>query len=594
MDIEGDCGSGSDNVEGDCGSGSANVEGDSGSGSDKPTVPLGLQHHRGRTPKAIATIGALSLFFIVGSQTGPLATRLVYHGNPQQFNDWFDMHGSGKIIVAVGIGRWHLLGKTDPVPPHANKLKKLWRCSSDIVGWVSYVLEDFIVPDIGFVNYNNERPEQLWNKFCNIDFIHPFEPGGAKVLCEWIQDWKQKFEVSVLEMCVCCFGVAVVLNICDRLSPMYMVPIRAQRGPRRSDLIGGKPAKSAIHRFRVHLKCARASVDDRPQQLALPMTSSFGGWPAHILFKWVKATLYTKTLRKMGRAKRAFAEIMDLDEIALERVRNSKDVGYEQLRKARTKWDICWNLAFRRFFAQPSYSQSWLNLFVDCSPQKRGQKLFSASLEVIVDSIETYFLRRMFPQTSIGVSCTTLLGKVATLLWAIYLLVCLNYYAFLSFLGCVTWILTDYGTENGGPRFSRYLWCVFVAFGVHVPADAVQLDFLFPHAMLAPGWEHSIDGLLRYFLCLFPWFPTILRDLKKNLAILINRYGPNLADTLDMAGLRGAAAVIRKQSVATFVHWRLGTTLEVCKDCCINFPILKLNLESIRAYLHTQYATLSS
>lgn len=203
MDIEGDCGSGSDNVEGDCGSGSANVEGDSGSGSDKPTVPLGLQHHRGRTPKAIATIGALSLFFIVGSQTGPLATRLVYHGNPQQFNDWFDMHGSGKIIVAVGIGRWHLLGKTDPVPPHTNKLKKMWRCSSDTVGWVSYVLEDFIVPDIGFLNYNNERPEQLWNKFCNIDFIHPFEPGGAKVLCEWIQDWKQKFEVSVLEMCVC-------------------------------------------------------------------------------------------------------------------------------------------------------------------------------------------------------------------------------------------------------------------------------------------------------------------------------------------------------------------------------------------------------
>ena len=144
------------------------------------------------------------------------------------------------------------------------------RCSSDIVGWVSYVLEDFIVPDIGFVNYNNERPEQLWNKFCNIDFIHPIEPGGAKVLCEWIQDWKQKFEASVLEMCVCCFGVTVVLNICVRASPMFMVPIRAQRGPRRSDLIGGKPAKSAIHRFRVHLKCARASVDDRPPTASSP------------------------------------------------------------------------------------------------------------------------------------------------------------------------------------------------------------------------------------------------------------------------------------------------------------------------------------
>ena len=277
---------------------------------------------------------------------------------------------------------------------------------------------------------------------------------------------------------------------------------------------------------------------------------------------------------------------MDLDEIALERVRNSKDVGYEQLRKARTKWDICWNLAFRRFFAQLSYSQSWLNLFVDCSPQKRGQELFSASLEVIVDSIETYFLRRMFPQISIGVSCTTLLGKVVSLLWAIFLLVGPNYYAFRSFLGCVTWILTDYGTEKGVPDFQDILGVFLVAIGVHVPADAVQLDFLFPHAMFAPGWEHSIDGLLRYFLCLFPWFPTFLRDLK-NLARLINRYGPNLADTLDMAGLRGAAAVIRKQSVATLAHWRWGTILEACKDCCISFPILRLNLESIRAYLHT-------
>ena len=75
----------------------------------------------------------------------------------------------------------------------------------------------------------------------------------------------------------------------------------------------------------------------------------------------------------MGKAKSSFADLMDLDEITRERVRNSKDVGYTQLRKARKKWGICWNLAFRRFFAQLSYSHSWINLFVDCSPQKRGQ-----------------------------------------------------------------------------------------------------------------------------------------------------------------------------------------------------------------------------
>ena len=191
----------------------------------------------------------------------------------------------------------------------------------------------------------------------------------------------------------------------------------------------------------------------------------------------------------------------------------------------------------------------------------------------------------MFPQISIGVACTTLLGKVVTLLWAIFLIIGPDYHAMRTFLDLVTFILSDYGTEKGIVDFPDVLLDFLAAIDVKVPTDAERLPFLFPHGIHSPGWEHSIDGLVRFYFCLFPWFPGFLRDLK-NLARLMNRYGPNLADVLDAAGRRGAGTIIRKQTVSSFAHWRWGTIRDVARDCMTCHPILQNNLDALASYLN--------
>jgi hypothetical protein len=313
-----------------------------------------------------------------------------------------------------------------------------------------------------------------------------------------------------------------------------MVPIRANRGPQRSQVWGDQPTSRAIKRFTVKLSLDKVT---QPLQVdVLPTKSKFGGVPAHVLFKSVVASQFVKSLRKMGDAKRAFANVLadELDAGALERINVSKDHQYETLRKARTKWDICWNLAFRRFFATLFYSEVCISLFVDCSPQKRGLELFSASFDIGIRNFEK-FARRMFPQVCIGISCTSLLGKVVTLLWDIFLIVGPDYNKIRCFLGCVFVILTDYGTEKGIVDYPDVLFEFMQAIGCLILNNAERRLFLFQNALHSPGWEHSIDGLLRFFLCLFKWFPAFLKDLKSP-ARLLNRYSRGMVETLKNDG----------------------------------------------------------
>ena len=172
-------------------------------------------------------------------------------------------------------------------------------------------------------------------------------------------------------------------------NPMYMVPIRATRAARRAQLVSGEPTLTLIRRFMVQLS---QRTSQPPQQTT---TSKFGGWPADVLFRWLAATLHTRSLRAMPKAKRAFARILELSPEKLDSIEKSRDVNYERLRVSRTKYDLCWILSFRRFFAQMRYSCMWSNLYVDSSPQKRGQELYSASFEIINGGIAIFFAQNV-------------------------------------------------------------------------------------------------------------------------------------------------------------------------------------------------------
>ena len=109
-------------------------------------------------------------------------------------------------------------------------------------------------------------------------------------------------------------------------------------------------------------------------------------------------------------------------------------------------------------------------------------------------------------------------------------------------------------------------------------------------ALHSPGWEHVVDGLLRFFLCQFPWFSSHLRDLK-HLARLMNIHYLGLAECLENVGKRGTTQVLRSMSVSSFAHWRWGTICKVSKDCGVVQPILKDNLHHIETFFCEEFAT---
>ena len=73
------------------------------------------------------------------------------------------------------------------------------------------------------------------------------------------------------------------------------------------------------------VSCNVARSSPGGQQLAtLATVSRFGGWPAHVLFRWVNATMHLKAMRQMREAKKAFASIMDLYAETIQRIKITK------------------------------------------------------------------------------------------------------------------------------------------------------------------------------------------------------------------------------------------------------------------------------
>ena len=238
------------------------------------------------------------------------------------------------------------------------------------------------------------------------------------------------------------------------------------------------------------------------------------GWDgahlAHILIEWLGASSYIKQQRQVWAASKSFYSVLARHKgISLSSlVGDLRPPNGEVLRVSRVKLDCVANLLFRGVFQRLPDA---LDIFVylDSSPQVRGNELFAASFEIYNRADDSWwFDRRHMRLVALGRDFLDAAGKTMALLWAIWLMVGPCWQQMRRFCSMIRVILTDMGTERLIYSMVDLLTDFFELMLGMVP-DIPRLPRMFPNCISMPGWMHGWDVIPSSWVLLSPLFSKV-------------------------------------------------------------------------------------
>ena len=141
------------------------------------------------------------------------------------------------------------------------------------------------------------------------------------------------------------------------------------------------------------------------------------------------------------------------------------------LLRARVRLDCVAMLLWRLLLESTAIDAIHINVYMDGSPQYRGQEMFASVLDVFIaeDGIEKPWLRRiLLPLVNLGSACLDATGKTVCFLWQLLLM--FGPVLLPAILGRIRCILTDNGTERPFRILQYYEAFVFrIAFDLTPP-----------------------------------------------------------------------------------------------------------------------------
>ena len=287
---------------------------------------------------------------------------------------------------------------------------------------------------------------------------------------------------------------------------------------------------------------------------------------APLLIEWLSASSFIKQQSQTWQAARACFKVLAKhrgireDEV----VGDLRAANGEVLRFARIKLDCVCSLLFRDIFAAlPDHCDIFI--YLDSSPQVRGQELFAASWEVFDNKANKFIItRRYMPLVALGRDFLDAAGKTLALLWLIFLLVGPAWSSMRRLCNMVKAILTDMGTErliHSQPDVLPDFFELMHDFKVPCP---LQLR-MFPNCLSMPGWQHGWDLMMRRALLALPFFPSFIAGLR---AVVSFFRAPLLVDVLvrDICsrGYNMIGDMVKALKVPSIAEWRWGTVAAAC------------------------------
>ena len=395
------------------------------------------------------------------------------------------------------------------------------------------------------------EPADLW------ELIKDRVADDGRPLLQHVAEWSGGYDREPI-----CWKVCTKLAVAATRSVWPLLHVCAFTGRmKRCNLMSAFPSCSTLQRFRAELARAVQNLDGETARVGV---NPFSGVRADEILAWIDATSYIKSLQQCKVAAGSFARLLIRSgSPRLEDVLPAHQIANpEMLRKARIRFDLVSMLILRDYLR--TVHNPVLYLWADSSPQWRGLEYFASSFDLYAGGS---FHRRLLPCVQLTRQRTSALHKTLALLWQILLITGPS--GVQSYCRSVRGIITDMGTERNIAKtpiavlvgFFRHLGCpIFVA---------LDSPWLFPSALMIPGWKHGIDLLIRKGLWTLPCFPKFIKLLKAVVSFLREDIY-NVSSDLRKRGFPGLADLMDSTSLPSFASWR-WETLHECLESIQRF-----------------------
>lgn len=430
-------------------------------------------------------------------------------------------------FLGVGVYRWECIPVGDP-RVNEDAISRLLRAArgrtrKQVSMYVVYRFADFA----GYANPVLVSAEDVASpralvRSCAASEVHLLSERGVgegsnvvrleDALARWTREYGVSVESVTLEEFDTSYFTCVVAQFA-----FWAVALGRGRLPRGVSFVGEHPPKK---RLREAANSGDGPMVVRGVERAKPMSRSLGtAEEVAVILDWIDATSELKQLRKSPVAKTKWAVVLARHgpETAAAMGKRVPNQSYGVLQRSRSQLDVACMAAFRWWWDSLPLQHTNVYVFTDGSPQWRGAELFATSIDIVVcrPGEEQVIIRKMLPVLQLGLAVRSALGKATGVLWQLFLLLGPDVGRLRGFLSRVRSLTTDFGVEHKLPALPDVL-PNFVAWatGKPPPADMRKVERLFPMALLAPGWGHLCDGLLRKGLFGLPWFPKWLEVFK--------------------------------------------------------------------------------
>ncbi|CAK0833336.1 unnamed protein product, partial [Prorocentrum cordatum] len=322
------------------------------------------------------------------------------------------------------------------------------------------------------------------------------------------------------------------------------------------------------------------------------VTHDSGSKPVRKILDWFGATRDLKQMRMKDAACEKWNKIIS-GAREVENAPIEETVDYNALRHARIRVDCVAMLLWRERFARLDGDGFDIHLHSDGSPQWAGVELSASTFDILTPCAQSpskyHVGRRLLPLINIGMSMFSALGKCFALLWQVFLIAGPRFEDVRTFLNRVRSLTVDFGTERLLADYEDVLpWFLRSLSGV-VPSRFLQVSHLLPRCLLAPGWRHTVDRIIRRTCGGLPFFPLFLRRVKA-ISNFVRHYRLDSTRLLKDVEAFGAADLVQTASLPYFAEWRWGTSHGVLKslESCIVAVMVSIDLG---AFIKRQSAT---
>ena len=367
----------------------------------------------------VATVGPVQAFIVWACIGGTCFWQNVFgHEDAEEVKDAIN---GDAVVIGVSFARWYF--ESIPVAVDRDcksyqtmraKSKKGSNNGHQLRGYLTWTLLHFFCLS-GTDNQPSFPPTLHWllskqgfKKDARDDDV------SFKTI---FKNMETRYDVRLNTLCNYFVDINLALFFGDAEFPiMHTVPLFKKRRIFKRRLLENSPSNTQLWKW----INAQTETVEGDGDASAPKASRWGGLSVDKVLKFLDAT---RLLRQLHEFKNARGKFRALEDALTDEPRTFEprtEWNYESLRKARISIDGLWCLLFRQFWLTLPYEDIFLYVWIDSSPQFKGHELFSASFDLVVGSVDQFFMHRLYPQICISRGMYTRWGKVYAFLWQVF------------------------------------------------------------------------------------------------------------------------------------------------------------------------------